>query len=305
MESIRVDMGWDSLEADGKGRYSGWYVEKADAFFAQAQARGLKVVLTLWGTPCWASSAPESDKQGCTGSWWERRVTKYPPTRTSDYGDAVDYVIRRWGDRMHALEVWNEPNSYTFLYVYDQVTPYAAMLKAAYARTKAIRPAVQVLGGALAYADGAFLTRLYAEGAIRGHFDAISIHPYNDGRDPDERTVPEEGRSRSFQLGTEWIREIMVARGDGARGLWLTEFGFPTCTSQYVWCVTEQEQAEYTVDGHRIARARWPFVKALLTYNLRNKGTDPAYFEDQMGLLWRDFSPKPAYDALRAELARP
>ena len=306
MEAVRVDLGWSTLETEGKGRYSPWLLEKADAFFAQAEARGLKVVVTFFGTPCWASTAPPSVKQDCAGAWWERGVEKYPPADAADYGDAVDFVVRRWGARMEALEVWNEPNNGAFLYVYDQARFYAPLLKAAYARSKAVRPAVKVLGGSLVYADGDFLARLYDDHAIKGHFDAIAAHPYNEGRDPDDRTLPEKGRMYSFQLGTEWLREIMVARGDGARGLWLTEVGFPTCTAgSDPWCVSPAQQAEYTVDGHRIARERWPYVKALLTYNLRNKGTDPASFEDQMGLVWRDFSPKPAYDALRTELARP
>ncbi len=304
MDTVRVDLGWSTLEERGKGQFSQWYVDKADTFFQHAKDRGIRVIATFLSTPCWASSAPEELKQGCAGSWWSRGVQTYPPTRPADYADAAEWVARRWGDKLHAIEIWNEPNMSHFLKGPDPAASYAGMLKAAYPRIKAARPALLVLGGALLYSDGNFLTDLYDRLGIKGSYDGISYHPYNQGRDPDDVTAP-AATKYSYQLGTKWMRDIMVAHGDSAVDLWITEVGFPTCTlGAHPWCVTQDKQAEYTVDNYRIARERWPFVRAVITYNLRNKGTAPSYFEDQMGLLWRDFTAKPAYNALAAELKR-
>src|SRR4051812_23808682 len=55
--AVRIDVSWSSMETDGKGNYSPWYLEKADRIFKHANDRGLKVVAVFWGTPCWASSA--------------------------------------------------------------------------------------------------------------------------------------------------------------------------------------------------------------------------------------------------------
>lgn len=303
MDTIRADMGWSTLEAGGKGQYASYYVERADAFFAAAAARGLKVILTFFSTPCWASSAPADVKQGCAGAWWDRGVAAYPPVRAVDYADAAAWVARRWGRHLHAFEVWNEPNYTRFLRGPDPAAAYAGMLKAAYPKLKAARSSLPVLGGSLVYSDGAWLQDLYDRLGVKGSFDGIAYHPYHGGRDPD--TVGTGSPKYSYQAGTEWLREIMVARGDAKADLWITEMGFPTCTpGSHSWCVTPERQAEYIADSYRIAREKWPYVRAVVTYRLRNPNTDPASFEGQMGLLWHDFAPKPAYGTLRAELTR-
>lgn len=300
-DTVRIDISWSSLETAGKGRYSDSYVAKADTFFDHAKDRGIKVVATLWSTPCWASAAPEALKRGCSGKWWERDVHVYAPKRAADYADAAGWVARRWGSRMEALEVWNEPNLDISLRSSDRVGDYASILKAAYPRIKAANPRLTVLGGALAFSDGNFLTALYDHG-IKGNYDEISYHPYSEGRDPDELGRP-QGKAYSYQRGSRWIRDIMLAHGDGTKGMWQTEVGFTTCTiGTSRWCVSEPQQARYTADTFRIAREKMPYVKAVIAYNLRNKSTDPGDREGQFGLLNRDFAPKPAYQMLRRAL---
>ena len=49
------------------GRFEPTYVARLTHFMNGARARGMKVVATLWSTPCWSSSAPASIKQGCAG----------------------------------------------------------------------------------------------------------------------------------------------------------------------------------------------------------------------------------------------
>lgn len=302
-DTVRIDLSWSSLEAAGKGRHSAWYVAKADTFFRHAKDRGIKVVATLWSTPCWAAAATAQLKRGCAGPWWERGVHLYPPADPSDYADAAEWVTRRWGDRMEALEVWNEPNLSNFLRSSDPAGDYASILKAAYPRIKAVDSNLTVLGGALAFSDGDFLTALYERG-IKGNYDALSYHPYGEARDP-ARPGPATDKKYSYQLGSRWIRDIMVLNGDREPDMWQTEVGFSTCTvGTSRWCVTEHQQAKYTAAVFRVAREKMPYVKAVIAYNLRNKGSDPADREAQFGLLNRDFTPKPAYGALRVALGR-
>ncbi len=40
-----------------------------------------------------------------------------------------------------------------------------------------------------------------------------------------------------------------------------------------------------------------PGIEAAGAYNLRDKGTDPSSMEDNFGLVERDFTPKPGYNA--------
>jgi polysaccharide biosynthesis protein PslG len=302
--AVRVDLSWSSLETEGKSRFSKWYVDKFEAFLEKAESRRIAVIATLWSTPCWASSAPESLRQGCSGAWWDRGVDRYPPSSTSDYGDAVAWVAQRWGHRLAALEIWNEPNllEQNFLKSDDPAAAYTRILTAAYPRAKHAAPGLTVLGGALAFSDERFLERLYQLGA-GDSFDALSFHPYNEWRDPDD-PWKQEWRKYTFVTGVPAMHEVLRAHGQAHKQLWLTEFGFSSCGDAESWCVTEQEQAEYTRDSLRLVKG-WSFVEAGLVYNLRNKGSDPSGREDQFGLVRRDFSRKPAYTAFKQALAGP
>lgn len=66
---VRIDVGWASVEQDGRGQWSQWYLDRLDAVIATARARGLRTLLTVADTPCWASSAPPRLRRGCRGQW--------------------------------------------------------------------------------------------------------------------------------------------------------------------------------------------------------------------------------------------
>jgi polysaccharide biosynthesis protein PslG len=299
---VRTDISWSSLESEGKGEYSPWFVERFDAFLDHAEARGIEVIATLWSTPCWASTAPAEAKQGCTGSWWDREVDRYEPTSPDHFADAAEWVARRWGGRLAALEIWNEPNEpdHRFLIAPDNGRSYAGLLRAAYPRIKQAAPDLPVLGGAMAFSDEEWVERLYELGA-GDSFDGLSLHPYNEWRDPDDAWKP-QWRKYTFLTGVPAMHELLRRHGDGHKSLWLTEFGFSSCGNGDRWCVSEQQQADYVADSLRIVR-NWDFVAAAVVYNLRNKGSDPTDREHQFGLVHRDFTPKPAYAAFARALA--
>ncbi|MDP8944050.1 MAG: glycoside hydrolase family 5 protein [Actinomycetota bacterium] len=298
--TVRIGLGWSALEQDGKGRFSDWYVRQVDTFVGQAARRGIGVVVALYGSPCWASTAPAEAKQGCGGAWWERDVQSYPPSDPRDYADAAAWVARRWGTDLVALEIWNEPNisSPEFFRTDDRPGAYAALVRAAYAPIKAAQAELPVLAGALAFADYRFLAALYDRG-IGGHHDGVSIHPYDD---PELRARYGDDRY-SFSAGVPGVRGVMVDRGEAGKPLWLTEFGWPTCARHvFRWCVSREEQAAklrdafLTIDG-------WPFVAGAIVYALRDAGTSSEDFEQNMGLVTHGFEEKPAYGAFRQAMA--
>lgn len=302
--SARVDVAWSSLQDGGRGTFSSWYRDRVDYLVAGASARGIALVLALTETPCWASSAPESLKQGCAGAYWDRGVTKYAPVNVADYAAAASYVAARYGTRIAALELWNEPNyndqGYTTFATADRVGTYAAMVRAAYPAVKAASPKLTVLAGALSFADDVFLRGLYAAG-IRGHYDAISVHPYNEWRAPGA-AHDRAWYKYDYVLGMAAIRATMLAAGDPSQ-VWVTEFGYTTCTAgSDRWCVTEAQQAAYLASAARLA-ATWPWVSAFIAYNLRDKGTDRTDTEDNFGLVRADYTAKPALAALGTTFA--
>ncbi len=296
---VRVDVGWQTLEQSGKGAYSQWYVDKLDRFMGAASARGLKVIATIMLTPCWASSAPDSLKQNCSDGWWDRGVGQYPPTHASDFGDIARWMTGRYGGQLAALELWNEPNLSGFLTADDPAAAYAEMVKAGYVGAKQGNASVPVLAGALAQADAPFLNRLYDHG-IKGFYDGISIHPYNEQRDP-AATIEAQYARYTFLAGLQLVRQAQLAHGDTS-SIWATEFGWSTCAGGSTWCVNEAQQAAYTPKAFAMLSSM-PYVKAGIVYNLRDKGTDPVGIESNYGLINRDYTPKPAYASLKAFFA--
>ena len=299
---VRLDVVWGSLELAGKGRWSADYVARLDRFVEGAEARGMKVIATLWSTPCWASSAPDSRKRDCSGAWWDRGVGLYPPHRAGDYADAAEFVAARYGARLAALEIWNEPNleaphgeTWT---TGDKAGDYVDLLRATYPKVKRVAPDVAVLAGSTSMADREFVDELYAEG-MAGLQDGIAVHPYNEWRAPEDRWKPEY-REYTLLPGLEWVREAQVAAGEGAKGLWITEFGWSSARGPS-WGVSEQQQADYLGRAFALLDGL-DYVKAAVVYNLRAKGTDQTDREAGFGLVRRNFTPKPAYAAVKAAL---
>jgi hypothetical protein len=297
---VRVDVGWSSLETSDKGDFADWYVDKLDRLVAEADRRGIKVIAGLWGTPCWASSAPETLKQGCQGDWWNRGVVQYPPRNPADYGDIARWITNRYGTKLAALEVWNEPNlagggADRFWTSSDEIGDYAALVRATYGPAKQGNPDVPVVIGALAAADRPWLDELYGRG-IKGHYDGVSIHPYNEWRDPADMWQ-ERWKMYTLIPGVRWVREGQLAAGD-TTPLWITEYGWPTCEGGR-WCVSEAQQAEYTAKSVPMLEAI-PYLAAYTIYDLRNEGSDPTHMDDNFGLVRKDYSPKPVYPALKA-----
>ena len=158
-------------------------------------------------------------------------------------------------------------------------------------------------------ADTEFLAELYRRG-IAGSYDGLAIHPYNEWRAPDDRWQ-EQWRQFTFLPGIDAIRNVQRANGDDTP-LWVTEFGWTTSTGGWAsvpgpsTIVTEQQQAQY-IETAFARLAEMPYVRSAVVYNLRNRaegrrGWRPNVFNDNFGLVGRDFTPKPAYWALQRAL---
>jgi hypothetical protein len=295
----RVDLGWSSLEQEGKGRWSSWYLGQIDKVVNKAEARGIKILFSLDWTPCWASSAPDSLKQNCAGSWWSRSVQLYPPNNAQDYADALAFLIRRYGSRVAAWEIWNEPNSDTYFKASDKVGAYAALVKAAYPAAKAADPNSVILAGSLQNADANFTDALYKHG-VKGYFDAFSVHPYNGDRDPATSIGSQYGQY-TFTEGVPLVHNVMAQYGDN-KPMWLTEFGWNTSNvrNAATWenGVDEATQALYLTKAYAQMQ-QWSYVQAGIWYEVVDMGADKNDPLSNYGLLRYDYSEKPSFAAFR------
>lgn len=301
---VRVDVGWSTLEAERKGSYERWYLDRLDQLVDEAEALDIELLLGVVDSPCWASSAPAELKDDCRGEWWSREVQRYAPIRASDYADAFGFLVRRYGRRVRAWEVGNEPNLRHYFRADDAAAAYAELLTAAYDRAKSIDPETFVVGGALASSDTDFVSSLLAHG-IAGHFDAFSVHPYSANESPLE-PFADEWVSASFVRGVPRVHELLVLAGASAP-LWLTEFGWSTCAvrgSVNWWdnCVSEQQQADW-IELAYATMASWSYVQAGFVYRSHDDGPEGSPSgnvpDASFGIMSHDGQAKPGFYAFQ------
>jgi polysaccharide biosynthesis protein PslG len=273
---LRVDVGWASLEVS-RHHYESGYLAKLDALARDAKARRIKLLVTLWWTPRWASAG---------GAWND------PPSNPADYGDFARFITARYGSELVAVEAWNEPNWHDNLIAADVPLAYAEMIKAFYKGAKRGDSAVQVLVGSMAYADLDFLGELYRDG-IKGYYDAISLHPYADGAAPENTLV-----THSFLGGIQSVHLFQVAHGDDTRE-WVTEFGWPVGTSP--GANTQMQQARYIERAFQLTD-RLAYLEGAVVYQLRDMTVEPANPEDNFGLFRANLTPRPSYKAFKKAL---
>jgi hypothetical protein len=290
--SVRLDLGWASLAPSGPSRVDDDVVRKVDDFMAAAHRRGLKVIVSYINSPCWASSAPESERQNCSGRWWERDVSRYPPADPIQYADSAAWVASRWAADLAGLEVWNEPDEGAHGFWVGSPSQYATLLAAAYRKIKAAAPSVPVLAASLSGADGSYLQELYNAG-IAGNFDGLAVHLYSGAQDP-SLAVSNVGRRWSVRSGLDWIREVMNANGDRGKDIWVTELGWSTCANRSPSCVDEATQADFLARAISMLSAQND-VKAIEVYRVRDLGDD---LLGRYGLVDANFNSKPAYAAV-------
>jgi hypothetical protein len=152
-------------------------------------------------------------------------------------------------------EIWNEENDTQAWGQAFTPAEYTALLQAAYAAIKSAYPGARVIAGGFAPAPDAsdgtsyepvtFLTDMYADGA-QGSFDAIADHPYSF---PD---LPDQSDSWNPFTYLPTLHQIMAENGDGAKQIWLTEYGAPT--SGVSNAVTPEFQAESITEAFQWAQ---------------------------------------------------
>jgi len=238
---IRLQVVWRDFER-APGAYD-W--APLDARIAAATAQGAQVILTVAKAPAWA--APERPGGLPTGGGLDA------------FAATLAALTGHYRGLVRAYEIWNEPNLAAEAGGYVDVAAYAATLRAGYQGVKAIDQSAVVLLGGLAPSNAddptiavdatRFLERFYAldGGAWVPFFDALGAHPYG-AANPPEAHYPEAPGDGACPAGVappaggcyrdgpayyfrqvEELRAVMVAHGDGAKQVWLAEFGWDAC----------------------------------------------------------------------------
>jgi hypothetical protein len=282
---VRTNVSWSSLEPLVPSQIDQGALASLDRLMADASAAGIRVIMLVDSTPCWASSAPASLLHECVPGE-SSKANAWPPRNPADYAAFVAYLAQRYGTRLAAIEIWNEPDHANQHYFAgpDKPQRYAAVVRSAYSAIKQANPNVPVLAGSLVGSNGVFLRALYAAG-IKGYYDGLAVHFY------------------TLTLASlRSIHEVQLANGD-TKPLWLDEFGWSSCWPRYriqqeQACVTPQNQARNIADTFR-SLARTPYIAAEVLYRLQGS------VSENFGILNATETRKPAFAALSRVLASP
>ncbi|MGZ8176737.1 beta-xylosidase [Williamsia sp. SKLECPSW1] len=283
VRSVRIDVDWSAIET--RPGVFDW--ASTDRAMAAVTSAGMCPLGLVGFTPRWATD-PADDATD----------SHFRPKDPARFGQFVRTAALRYRSTVSAWEIWNEPNTLNFFKPRTDAAAYTQLLRAGYAAVKGVRSSLGVISAGMAPATDngrdiaplTFLAGMYDAGA-RGSFDAVGMHPYT------YPYLPNDPATQSFSAAQQmWpMHDIMVDRGDGAKRIWMTEFGAPTGTSPVA--VTPQTQADTVriiLDGAK--GTSW--LGPAYVYSIRDSGSDTNDPEQNFGLLYRDFTPKPAYQVL-------
>ena len=178
---------------------------------------------------------------------------------------------------------------------------YAAMVRAAATAVRSAGYGVRLMANVdiRNYADGSpyFEEFLDADPTLYKLLDAWSMHPYTSNCSP-----LADLNDSCEKLRTDWRFDRIgklkaVARAHGAsRPIWVTEFGWSTCTGDPSECVSEAQQARYTAQAiHRATREWGVEVMFIHTGDRDGAGSDK---EAHYGMFRTNGSDKPVVDAI-------
>ena len=276
---LRLDITWSDVQASGPTSYN-WSWE--DPPIKGALARGINIDANIAYTPSWARQPGTDDD-------------KYPPTDPSTYASFAAATVRRYAPMgVHTWEIWNEENNSGFWKPAPNIAQYAALLQKAYAAIKGADPSATVLlGGLSSLQPGGvdpvtFLSGLYASGA-GGSFDVVADHPYTFPDMPADSSNWAQMASSNPSL-----LSVMTAHGDGAKKIWVNEYGAPTRPGR----VPEPDQANMITQAFQLLRS-YPWAGPLFVYSYQDLGTDASTDDDFYGILRYDGSKKPSWLAFQ------
>jgi len=311
---VRLLVDWAALESV-RGTYSPAKVAQLDSLVDGLHAAGVKVILTTYRMPTWAQNS----------YWWKHPPQSYGKGPQAfyairsgaldDYADLGQFLAMHFAGRVQALECWNEPNLWS--YIYPQRTAgdanygartYLGMLRAFNKGIDRAHTSVKVVAGATAplgtndryRTSPQKFARYLKTHRAASSFDVYSHHPYTPGGTA--HPAPNRAPNDSSTTVTLYNLNTLLRLFPG-KPFYLTEYGYNTRPSAYFggFSVTPKVQASYLKTAYSYAR-RYKRVKLLLWFLLYDvrPASGPAQYGTYSGLRTSGGSRKPAWYAFRA-----
>jgi hypothetical protein len=305
---------WRNIEKNGKGQFE-WH--EPDRIVQAVSESGLKLIARVDNQPKWASSRVAFPASG-------------PADRLEDWTDYLSALATRYEGRIHAYEIWNEPN---LAREWGEQPPdpaaYTRLLQASYTAIKAADPRALVVTAGLApttmssdqaMPDMDFYRGMYAAGA-RGSYDVLGVHAPGFKADPcidparlvddpgltnGDPSPPDARRVYAFRH-VEDVRQLMVQEGDGTKQIAILEAGWttdPRPNSPYHWhAVSEEQQARNLAAAFRCAREHMsPWLAFMTVIYFADPEWTPQLEQFWWSITNPDGTVRPAYSTLKQAL---
>jgi hypothetical protein len=257
----REEFNWGNLEPE-KGKYN-WAYQDSVVHIARKNGISVYGIVAYWSP--WAKA--------------------YSKEGIDEYIVFLKELVKRYKSDVHQWEIWNEPNIFFWQGPKEM---YAELLMKSYIAIKDIDSTAQILGISTAGIDYNFIRKMLL---LQAPFDILTIHPYR-----------EKLNETDFISELKKASDLVALPGGNKRPVWITEMGWTTYTPHNSWIqrgfqpTPLRDQAELIIRSYLSCIISGVNPK-VFWYDLRNDGTDPHNFEDNIGIMYKDFSPKPAYIA--------
>ena len=189
----------------------------------------------------------------------------YNPAGIRDYCRLLRACVRRYKDRVHCWQIWNEPNGRydkrrgkDILRGFWKGTPaqYADMLRAGYETCKEEDPDCTVVGFNMALCDLEWAEALFADGLLE-YADVVSFHPYRWLQAPEDQADALAAHCFDRDYPTRWMSHAEEAQALRAlisrytttpKPLWVTELSWHAALNHA--SLPELEAAQYMARGY-------------------------------------------------------
>lgn len=264
MDWVRMDLTWSSVEPQtNQFNWSAY-----DSLVQALEARGMKALFILdYGHPVHTGGMPPTNAA---------QVLAF-----SNYAQAA---AQHFAGHGALFEVWNEPNISGFWKPEPNTNHYAALTRAVIPAVQRADPAAGVLVGALAGPDHRFARGFLSLGGGEGAA-GVSVHPYL-------------GDAASLSDHVLNLRAIVQQTVPANPPLYDSEWGYTSAAYGDGHSTNAR-----LVQAQRVPRrllASWAAgMPLMIYYDIRDDGLESTNTEHNFGLLARDYTDKPAMQAVR------
>lgn len=317
---VRQQVVWKDVEGPTPGNYA-W--GDLDNIVNEVAAHKLKLLISVVQAPSFHTA---DGKNGL-------------PKDPKSLGDFVEAMVKRYGDKIQAYEIWNEQNlahENGGRVTIEDAGRYVEILAESYKRIKVINPAAFVLAGppsssgvndpSLAVSDENYYRAMYSykNGMIKQFFDAQAVHPGGAANPPDTLWPDNPSKAQGWNdhqthyfRHIENVRRFMIEEGVGDHQIWITEFGWATknITPGYEFGnqVSFDQQRDYIIGAMKRTYEEYrdekgdPWVGVTFLWNMnyaviKGAQNEPLHEQASFGILDPDWSPRPSFIAIQGFL---